>query len=191
MTVMTRIIRLWKADFNGFMDELEDKALLLKQHLREMEEELEKNKVRFEMQEQEKKQLLQKQNRYSLELQEYEKDLKIAVLKEKDDIARMLIKKMKTIRCIIKNLEQHILQLEQNLQKIQEQLSKQQEQYNQLKVRAKEYLVKEQNNRSGFQNNISTFYTSQVEHEPSNEEIELELLKYKERFQTAVQEEQS
>lgn len=191
MTVITRIIRLWKADFNGLMDELEDKALLLKQHLREMEEELEKNKVRFEVQEQEKKQLLQKQNRYSLELQEYEKDLKIAVLKEKDDIARMLIKKMKTIRCIIKNLEQHILQLEQNLQKIQEQLSKQQEQYNQLKVRAKEYLVKEQNNRIGFQNTISTFYTSQVEHEPSNEEIELELLKYKERFQTAVQEEQS
>jgi hypothetical protein len=40
MGIMSRILRLWKADLHGVMDQIEDKPLLLKQHLREMEEDL-------------------------------------------------------------------------------------------------------------------------------------------------------
>ena len=37
MGIMSRMLRLWKADLHGVMDQLEDKALVLKQYLREME----------------------------------------------------------------------------------------------------------------------------------------------------------
>ena len=37
MGIMARVIRLCKADLHGVMDQLEDKDLLLKQHLREMQ----------------------------------------------------------------------------------------------------------------------------------------------------------
>ena len=37
MGIMTRMLRLCKADVHGVMDQLEDKGLLLKQYLREME----------------------------------------------------------------------------------------------------------------------------------------------------------
>ena len=40
MGIMTRLIKICKADVHGVMDQLEDKALLLKQHLRDMQETL-------------------------------------------------------------------------------------------------------------------------------------------------------
>jgi len=40
MAILTRIIQLFKADIHGVMDQLEDQGLLLKQHLRDMEESL-------------------------------------------------------------------------------------------------------------------------------------------------------
>ena len=44
MSIMTRLVRLCKADLHGVMDQLEDKELLLKQYLREMELALEENR---------------------------------------------------------------------------------------------------------------------------------------------------
>jgi phage shock protein A len=40
MAILTRIFRLFKADIHGIMDQIEDQGLLLKQHLRDMEESL-------------------------------------------------------------------------------------------------------------------------------------------------------
>ena len=37
MAIITRMIRLFKADIHGVMDQIEDQGLLLKQHLRDME----------------------------------------------------------------------------------------------------------------------------------------------------------
>ena len=184
MTVMTRIIQLWKADFNGFMDGLEDRSLLIKQHIREMEEELDRKKLIAEELEQKKGRLVQELNNCHLELKDLEKDLKVGILKRKDDIARMLIRKITLINRQIKNLEQYHMALEQQAQTHLEKLEEQQAQYNQLKLKAKEYLKKEKRGRNvSFQNKPVCCMTD-AEHEPSSEEIELELLKYKELFQT-------
>ena len=191
MTVMTRIVRLWKADFNGLMDELEDKSLLVKQHIREMEEELEKKKQILEEMELEKEQFLQEHNNCCLELKDLEKDLKVAILKEKDDIARMLIKKITIISRQRKDLEQLRLVLEQKTQKFLEKMKEQQAQYNRLKLKAREYLAKEERSRNASFQHDPSFYAADTEHEPSSEEIELELLKYKEMFQAADQGEES
>ena len=37
MGILSRVVRLCKADLHGVMDQMEDKELLLKQHLREMQ----------------------------------------------------------------------------------------------------------------------------------------------------------
>jgi phage shock protein A len=124
-------------------------------------------------------------------LKDLEKDLKVAILKEKDDIARMLIKKITFISRQRKDFEQHRLVLEQKSEKLLERIQEQQAQYNRLKLKAREYLAKEERNRNApFQSDLS-FYAADTEHEPSSEEIELELLKYKERFQTADKGEES
>jgi phage shock protein A len=40
MGILTRIVRICKADIHGVMDHIEDQGLLLKQHLRDMEKAL-------------------------------------------------------------------------------------------------------------------------------------------------------
>ena len=47
MGIITRFIRVCKADIHGVMDQLEDKDLLLKQHLRDMEVELSRKEARI------------------------------------------------------------------------------------------------------------------------------------------------
>jgi len=37
MGITTRLVRIFKADLHGVMDQLEDQGLLLKQHLRDMQ----------------------------------------------------------------------------------------------------------------------------------------------------------
>ena len=49
MAIMTRLLRLWKADLHGVMDRMEDKGLLLKQYLREMEESLREKQARQQL----------------------------------------------------------------------------------------------------------------------------------------------
>ncbi len=187
MSIMTRIIRLWKADFNGLMDELEDKGLLVKQHIREMEEELEKKKQTLETMELDKEQLLQERNTFGREQEGFEKDLKVAILKEKDDIARMLVKNITVIQRNKKDIEQRNVVLEQQAQKLLERIKEQQVQYNQLKLKAREYLSKQERERDTSFHNESSMVSTDTRYEPSNEEIELELLKYKEMYQTTGQ----
>jgi len=45
MGIMTRFTRIFKADIHGVMDQIENKELILKQGLREMEASLAKNKA--------------------------------------------------------------------------------------------------------------------------------------------------
>ena len=47
MGIMTRVVKIFKADIHGVMDQLEDPSLLLKQHLRDMEEALNEKEVKL------------------------------------------------------------------------------------------------------------------------------------------------
>ncbi len=47
MAILARIIKIFKADIHGVMDRLENRELLLKQHLREMEEILNRKEAKL------------------------------------------------------------------------------------------------------------------------------------------------
>ncbi len=47
MAILTRLMKLFKADIHGVMDQLENQGLLLKQHLRDMEESLGQKEARL------------------------------------------------------------------------------------------------------------------------------------------------
>jgi len=177
------MIRLWKADFNGLMDELEDKGLLLKQHIREMEDELEKKRRIVEEHGLECEQLLQELNICSRELEQLEKDLKVSVLKEKDDIARMVIRKIKGISNNRKNIEQRYQTADKARIKTLEELSSRAAEDKRLKLAAKDYLVREARKRKPLQASDSSWCSYGMAPELSAEEVELELIKYKEMFQ--------
>jgi phage shock protein A len=114
MGIASRLIRLCKADLHGVMDQIEDRELLLKQYLREMEEALAVKKAHLER-------LMARRTRAERDLVSYrdkvgalEEDIALAVAREKDDIARMLIRRKYPLCQGVENLEtrRHHLQVE-------------------------------------------------------------------------------
>ncbi|MBI5063089.1 MAG: PspA/IM30 family protein [Desulfatitalea sp.] len=177
MAIMTRLLRLWKADMHGVMDQLEDKALLLKQCLREMESSLRQKQARLE---QLRRNLEQLANDQALRLQEQEKleaDIALAVRKEKDEIARMLIRKRMLLEDTHARLESQRRHLEEETQRLVQTIAGQQGQYDQLKVKAAAYCQQAEQRAE----DPASLWNEQAGPAPvTAEEVEMELMRRKE-----------
>jgi len=161
------------------MDQLEDKSLVLKQYLREMEESLKYKEARLEQINgscrQIQRDLVQRNN----EGQKLEQDLDLAVRKEKDEIARMLIRKRRTLEGGCEQLQHQLEVLMEEKGKIAETLEQQRLQYDQLKVKAAAFCRQAEQRR--FEEPPAGMDAAFSWPTPSEEEIELELLQRKEK----------
>ena len=97
MAIITRFMRLCRADIHGVMDDLEDKELVLKQHLRDMEEEVNQKEARLNKMMTSRDHAQREYEKFTRETEKTDQDIAVAIEKEKDDIARVLIKKNKPI----------------------------------------------------------------------------------------------
>jgi len=117
MGIMSRVIRLCKADLHGVMDHLEDKDLLLKQHLRKMQAAIAGRQARIDQLEDALRNGQRDRAMHAKQLQALEEDLDLAVARGKDDIARMLIRKLfpmrKRVACMTQRLEEMTGQLDE------------------------------------------------------------------------------
>ena len=181
MSIMTRLMRLCKADIHGVMDQLEDKGLLLKQYLRDMEEELAQKEARLRKLVVSRDKLQQDKDKYSEECARLNQDIESAIKKDKDDIARLLIKKIKPMATHRDEIARHIENLGREITQLHGLIEEQRLQYEQLELRAKEYFHMEE--REKWEKTISTTVPSTPSGEPSEEEVELELLKRKEAIE--------
>ena len=178
MGIMTRVVKIFKADIHGVMDQLEDHGLLLKQHLRDMEDALNAGDTGLKRKFAARRQAQQEHDKIRQRAEALEHDLQVAVEKRKDDIARMLIKKVKPLADLSKDIAQHIKTLDEEIAALKDHLDQQHLQYAQIKHRAIEYC-----RLSGprvRRNYLSDASVGAGSAELSEEEIELELLKRKE-----------
>ena len=178
MGILSRMLRLCKADVHGVMDQLEDKGLLLKQYLREMEASLEEKETRLTQIERTSRHVERDQAQRHEEMQKLEKDLDLAVRKGKDDIARMLIRKRRTLQAGCEHLEYQIKSLAEERSSLSEILAQQRLQYDQLNVKTATFC--RQAEQSVFNEASVTADASYGWAAPTDEEIELELLQRKE-----------
>lgn len=181
MAVLSRMMRLFKADVHGVMDQLEDKGLLLKQYLREMEASLEEKEGRLNRIESALRQAVSEIDQREEEVQKLENDLDLAVRKEKDDIARMLIRKRRSLQGSCEQLKHQTETLTQEKSSLFETLARQRLQYDQLKVKVATF--RQQARSEGFDGIIAADEPSQAWRTLTEEEIELELLQRKEAVQ--------
>ncbi len=181
MAILSRMMRLFKADVHGVMDQLEDKGLLLKQYLREMEASLEDKDNRLNRIEQVIRQAESGLGRREEEIQKLESDLDLAVRREKDDIARMLIRKRRSLQGSCEQLKLQIDALSREKNDLSETLARQRLQYDQLKVKVAAFG--QQARSGGFDDILVEDSPSQAWGAPTEEEIELELLQRKEAMQ--------
>ncbi len=181
MGIMTRMLRLCKADVHGVMDQLEDKGLLLKQYLREMETSLGHKEQQANALTQRIGRLTGQIARHGQEMDKLERDLVLALEKEKDDIARMLIRRRRALETASTHLTEQIETLTQEKTQLAETLAHQRLQYETLRAKADTYCSQAADRlfEATSSRNAGTVYSI----DPGDEEIELELLARKEALQ--------
>ncbi|MDA8140342.1 MAG: hypothetical protein M0036_16970 [Desulfobacteraceae bacterium] len=178
MAIMSRMLRLWKADMHGVMDQLEDKALLLKQYLREMETSLQQKQAHLAQLRRGREQLQKSQLLRVQERQKVEQDIQLAVRKEKDDIAKMLIRKRLALQAAQERATIELQRLEEDEQRLSHLFNEQQGQYERLKIKAAAYCHQaEQHAMAGAD---SVWNESVGMGVATDEEVELELMRCKE-----------
>jgi phage shock protein A len=178
MSVFSRVFRLCKADLHGVMDQLEDKGLLLKQCLREMEESLKHKESRLDQITRSCEQIKRALDRRNEEALKLEQDLELAVRKEKDEIARMLIRKRRTLQGGCSQMHRQLEVLTEEKCQVAGTLEQQRLQYDQLKVEAAAFCRQAEQHR--FEEPAEPPDGVFAWQTPSEEEIELELLQRKE-----------
>ena len=182
MGIMTRFTRVFKADIHGVMDQLENKELMLKQCVREMEDTLIKNQNRHKRLKIILDQLTTEIRQFNQERDKLEQDIGIAVLKEKDDIARLLIKKRIKIDEQIHTATRQTESIESQLQKLSETIDQQKCQYEQMQLRSESWLQKSEHQK--WEESASVMMNWNDWHSITDEEVELELIKIKDSGNT-------
>ncbi len=111
MGIATRMIRLCKADLHAVMDRMEDRVLLLKQYLREMEAALVIKRTRIDRLAAHETRVTQELVSHRDKITAVAEDIALAVSRERDDIARMLIRKVYPQRQTVEALEARLRRL--------------------------------------------------------------------------------
>jgi len=177
MGIMTRLIRICKADVHGVMDQLEDKGLLLKQHLRDMQETLTARETELKKLTASRNRICQDRQKYKSHCEKLEQDLTVAIQKDKDDIARMLIRKIKPLESLQNDLSRHLNDLDRQISAYSESLDLQKIQYEQLRHRASGYLQKSES--QAWEPSLASILPDFITGELAEEEVELELMQRK------------
>ena len=181
MGIMSRMLRLCKADVHGVMDQLEDKELLLKQYLREMEVSLGQKEQQVSALTQHIGRSTGQITRHVEEMGKLERDLALALKKEKDDIARMLIRRRRALETASGHLKEQIETMTQTKIQLSETLARQRLQYETLKAKAGSFCHQTTDRLFETQSHHREDIIASVD--LGDEEIELELITRKEALQ--------
>ncbi len=93
MALITRVSRLFRADLHAVLDRIEEPEVLLKQAVREMEEDIARDEQRIKVLTHEHGQLSGRPSELDHSLQQIEEELDVCFASGKDDLARTLIRR--------------------------------------------------------------------------------------------------
>ncbi len=175
MSFLNRLTTLAKADAHGVVDALEDKALLLRQHVREAGEELERKRCRIAALDTEEKDLVARAAAVSVKKAALEDDVRLALAEGEDDLARFAIKKLLPLGERLGSIERRREALAKERAELQEELGRQEAEYDELKERIRGYLASHGKDEPWAVGAEEDLYSPAV----ADEEVELELLRRK------------
>ena len=169
MKLFDRMTTLIKADAHGVVDALEERSLLLRQHVREAELELLQKRARVEALAEEEVRLRDVLARCDKRTTALEEDIALALDGEKEDLARFAIRRMIPERRELTALEAQIAEVGETRGKLAERLQEQESQFESLRQRARTHLAEASRN----DDDLSGLAPPAV----ADEEVELELLR--------------
>ena len=122
MALINRISRLFKADFNAVLDRIEEPEQLLKQAIRDMEDELVGSEQRIKTRAFEQDSLGTRRAELETKLADLEEELDLCFASKKHDLARSLVRKKLEGKRVLKRLESKFLANDKDLTKSREQI---------------------------------------------------------------------
>lgn len=111
MALVNRVTRLFKADFHAVLDRIEEPDALLRQAIREMQDDLAGDEQRLRSLQHEARQLQQRESDLQDSLKQIEDELDICFEADKQDLARQLVRR----KLEQQQRLQHTNKLQQNL----------------------------------------------------------------------------
>lgn len=173
MGLLSRLTTLAKADAHGMVDALEDKALVLRQQVREAGAELDRKRCRIEALEAEAKDLQTAAERHKQRMTTLEEDIELAIAGGKDELARYAIKKLLPLRHGMTGIEQHNNALADEKAELEARLAEQEAEFERLEQRVRGYLARHGIDGQGASAGTAGYADLVV----TDEDVELELLR--------------
>ena len=169
MGLLTRLTTLAKADAHGVVDALEDKALVLRQSVREAAAELDRKRCRIAAADAESKDLQKGADRMREQIASLEEDVSLALAGDKEELARYTLKKLLPLRHGVRQIEHRLATLGEERSELQAQLTEQQAEFELLEQQVRGYLAQHGPKAEG-----SAAFTDLV---VTDEDVEIELLR--------------
>ncbi len=123
MALITRVSRLFRADLHAVLDRVEEPDVLLRQAVREMEEELARDEQRIKLLTHEHEQLVKRHRDIQQTLDEVEAELGVCFDSGKHDLARVLIRRKLEAQRFIQFLTRRHETLETTLDGLRQRVS--------------------------------------------------------------------
>lgn len=137
MRFIDRMALLAKADAHGVMDQLEERTLLLKQHLRDAEHELDRKRARLETLADTNKAVSNEVERLATRVAGLDEDIELALAAGNEDLARFAARKLLPARDALAELRRRFDENEAETTELGATLAEQEQAFDDLKTRVR------------------------------------------------------
>ena len=174
MALITRLTRLFQADFHAVLDSIEEPDIQLKQAIREMEFELQQEQQALALLEHESQQLATLQSDLQGNLAGFDEELDICFEAGKEDLARDLIRRKLETESACTMTSKKVSRIDDNIEKLRERIADHQRQLDNMKQKL-ELMV------SDYPPDAAAFSAAPSGIQVRTEDIEIAFLREKQR----------
>ena len=174
MALITRLTRLFQADFHAVLDSIEEPDIQLKQAIREMEFELQQEQQALALLEHESQQLATLQTDLESSLAGFDEELDICFKAGKEDLARDLIRRKLETESAYTGIGRKFGRVNEDIQRLQKRIVDHQQQLDNMKQKL-ELMV------SDNQSDTTAYSAAPYGIKVRTEDIEIAFLREKQR----------
>ena len=174
MALITRVTRLFRADFHAVLDRVEEPDILLRQAIREMEEDLARDEHAYRRHERERGHLLKKASELQQAHTALADELDVCFAADKEDLARTLIRRKLETERSLKLLDRRQDAVASQLDQLSQRLEENRNRYEGMRQKAE--LFDEQQREPDFADDWSD-----IDVRVRDEDVEVALLKERQR----------
>jgi phage shock protein A len=176
MALIKRLTRLFRADLHAVLDRVEEPDILLRQAIREMEEDLARDEQTYQRHEREHEQLAKRESEFRQLYADLGEELDVCFAADKDDLARSLIRRRLETEGFLQLLERRRESLAAQRDQLAQRLAENRTRYEGMRQKAELF-----DERKGDPTRESMDSWPGVDVRVRDEDVEVALLKERQR----------